>query len=170
MNPTLFIFSGLPGSGKSTIAKKIASTLRATHLRIDTIEQGLRDLCNIQVQGEGYRLSYRIAKDNLSIGNNVISDSCNPWKLTRNEWENVAKECNSNYVNIEIICSNISEHKERIINRKNEIEGLILPDWEEIVNRNYEKWDREHIVIDTASKSIEESINELEDELAKMKI
>lgn len=41
----LYIFAGLPGSGKSTLAKKLAQKLGATYLRIDTIEQGLRDTC-----------------------------------------------------------------------------------------------------------------------------
>lgn len=39
----LIIFSGLPGSGKSTIARALARRLRAVYLRIDTIEQAIRD-------------------------------------------------------------------------------------------------------------------------------
>ena len=38
----LIIFSGLPGSGKSTIARALARRLRAVYLRIDTIEQAIR--------------------------------------------------------------------------------------------------------------------------------
>ena len=52
METTLFIFSGLPASGKSTLAKHITKIYRAVYLRIDTIEQGLLDLCHIEVQGE----------------------------------------------------------------------------------------------------------------------
>jgi predicted kinase len=72
--PILYILSGLPGTGKSTLAKNIAKLLRAVYIRADTIEQGIRDLCNYNVVGEGYRLAYRIVEDNLKIGNNVISD------------------------------------------------------------------------------------------------
>jgi hypothetical protein len=57
------------------------------------------DLCNFNVQAEGYRLAHRIIADNLKIGNNVISDQCNPWKLTRNEFENIAIENNCKYMN-----------------------------------------------------------------------
>ena len=88
--PTFYIFSGLPGSGKSTLAKGLAKAIGAVYLRIDTIEQALRDLCNFKVEGEGYRLSYRIAKDNLLTGNNVVADSCNPIELTRVEFEEIA--------------------------------------------------------------------------------
>ncbi|MFP5386577.1 MAG: AAA family ATPase [Bacteriovoracia bacterium] len=41
---TLIIFSGLPGSGKSTLASLLATHLKATYLRIDTLEQGLKDV------------------------------------------------------------------------------------------------------------------------------
>lgn len=57
MRAVLFIFSGLPAVGKSTIAQYVAKKHKAVYLRIDTIEQGLRDLCNVKVQGEGYRLA-----------------------------------------------------------------------------------------------------------------
>lgn len=42
--PILYIFSGLPDSGKTTLARMIARQFQATYLRIDTIEQTLRDL------------------------------------------------------------------------------------------------------------------------------
>ncbi|MCE5382318.1 AAA family ATPase, partial [Pectobacterium punjabense] len=35
----LIIFGGLPGTGKSTIARLLATRLNAVWLRIDTIEQ-----------------------------------------------------------------------------------------------------------------------------------
>lgn len=40
-SPILYIFSGLPGSGKSSLSKLVARELHAIYLRIDTIEQGL---------------------------------------------------------------------------------------------------------------------------------
>lgn len=39
----LYIFSGLPGTGKSTLAQYLAKTLGAVYLRIDTIEQAMKD-------------------------------------------------------------------------------------------------------------------------------
>ena len=36
---TLYIFAGLPGSGKTTLAQRLAQWLRCTYLRIDTVEQ-----------------------------------------------------------------------------------------------------------------------------------
>ncbi|EPG0532512.1 AAA family ATPase, partial [Vibrio harveyi] len=130
--PTLYIFSGLPASGKSTLAKLLAARVGAMYVRVDTIEQGLRDLCHFKVEGEGYRLSYRIIRDNLELGLSCIADSCNPIKLTRYEWQQVATSMSAHFVNIEISCSDENEHKQRVDSRKNEVENLQLPNWRQV--------------------------------------
>src|SRR5262245_27135972 len=94
----LFIFSGLPGSGKTTLAKVVARRIGGAYIRIDTIEQSLRDLCAVNVEAEGYRLAYRVASDNLRSGLSVVADSCNPIELTRREWERVALDAGVPYV------------------------------------------------------------------------
>ena len=33
--------------------------------------------------------------------------------------------------------------------------GLILPSWREVIDRDYRAWDREHVTIDTAGRSVE---------------
>jgi predicted kinase len=159
---TLYIFSGLPASGKSTLARELAHKTNPTFIRIDTIEQGLRDVCKMDnIEGEGYRLSYLIAKDNLNSGNNVIADSVNPWELTRKEWNDVATSVGSEFVNIEVICSDKQEHKNRVETRNVGIENLKMPTWEEVLNRDYHQWTMPRIVIDTAGKTIEASVIEL---------
>ncbi len=160
--PTLYIFSGLPGSGKTTLAKRLSRHVKAAYLRIDTIEQGLRDLCSCSVTGEGYRLAYRIAHDNLVNGISTIADSCNPIRLTRGEWNQVAAGANARPCNIEITCSDPKQHQERIAARNADIENLRLPSWEEVRRRRYDTWSGNEIVtIDTAFHSIEESFEML---------
>jgi len=157
----LYIFSGLPGTGKTTLASALANYIGAVFLRIDTIEQGIRDLCDFKVEGEGYRLSYRIAADNLELGNNVVADSCNPIELTRQEWQEVASSKRLHYTNIEVICSDKEEHKKRIEERECDIPGMGLPSWKEVEEREYDPWLGDRIVIDTAKKSVNESFSEL---------
>lgn len=159
--PTLYIFSGLPASGKSTLGQALAQQLGAVYLRIDTVEQALRDLCDFKVEGEGYRLSYRLAADNLNLGNCVIADSCNPITLTRDEWRDVAKSSNARYVDIEIYCSDSEEHKNRAEQRNTTVTNLTLPTWKQIQNREYHPWNDDIVRIDTAGKTPEESLREL---------
>ena len=50
----LVVFAGLPGSGKSTIARELARQLGAAWLRIDTIETAIADEAT-PITDEGYR-------------------------------------------------------------------------------------------------------------------
>lgn len=162
MKPILFILSGLPGSGKSTLAQFWVKKYKIPYIRIDTIEQGLRDLCHIEVITEGYELSYRIAAEHLRLGLHLVVDSCNPINLTRRAWETIAKNNHGDFINIEVICSDKNEHRKRIETRRMEIENLKSPTWADIENRVFHPWESGRIVIDTAHKSIAESQKELD--------
>lgn len=161
VQPTLYIFSGLPGSGKTTLSQLLAKKVGAAHVRVDTIEQALRDLCSIHVQGEGYRLAYRVASDILHAGVSVVADSCNPIELTRREWEQVALVAGARYVNIEVICSNTTEHRNRVETRPSTIPGLKMPTWSDVESREYHEWTVERFVIDTADKTESQCLNAL---------
>jgi predicted kinase len=167
LKPILYIFAGLPGSGKTTLAQLLAQRVKATYVRIDSIEQALRDLCALDVQGEGYRLAYRVAADNLRLGMSVVPDSCNPIELTRREWVQVAVDTQARYVNIEVICADAREHQRRVETRVSGVSGLKLPTWQDVQDREYHAWSVDRIVVDTAGKHETDCLDELLCKLSK---
>jgi predicted kinase len=165
----LIILGGLPGTGKTTIGRELAHELGAVYLRIDSIEQAIRDsgVLSGPLDDAGYRAGYAIAEDNLRVGRTVIADSVNPLPVTRDAWVEVANRAEVRAVEIEVKCSDASEHRHRVENRMTDIFGLRPPTWQEVVSRDYRPWDREHIVIDTASRSVEQSVKMLRELLPR---
>jgi predicted kinase len=160
----LIVFGGLPGTGKTTIARELAWRLGAVYLRIDSIEQAIRNSPGVTqpVNEEGYRVAYAVAEDNLKLGRTVISDSVNPVRESRDAWLEVGRRSNSRVVEVELICSDTACHRARVETREADIRGLRLPGWEKVAAREYEPWDRDHVVVDTAGKSVLDSVHEVE--------
>lgn len=157
---TLIVFSGLPASGKSSIARALAEEICAIWLRIDSIEQAIRGSGVVpgSLEDAGYRAAYAVAEDNLRLGHDVIGDSVNPWMLTRNEWRAVGTRADARVVEVETVCSDRAEHRRRVESRASEVPGLILPDWQAVIGRDYHPWDRDHVTIDTAKLSLSAAV------------
>jgi len=152
----LIIFGGLPGSGKTTLVRELAHQIKAIHFRIDSIEL-IRDCVpvNPPLNEAGYRIAYAIARDNLAIGLTVIADSVNPLSITRDAWREVGQRAKTSTIEIEVRCSDASEHRCRVESRTVDIFGLKLPTWDDVIYGEYHPWTREHIVFDTAGQSVE---------------
>ena len=161
----LFIFGGLPATGKTELSLHLARMLGAVHLRIDTIEQALRNGGVTTIGPRGYEIAYGVAVDNLSLELSVVADSVNPIALTRNAWRQVAIDAGTPFREVEVICSNEAEHRKRVESRRPDIPRFTLPTWQEVVHREYAPWTEPHIVIDTAGQSLEESRRTLEQSL-----
>jgi predicted kinase len=169
--PALIALSGLPGVGKTTIARELAVALGAVHVRIDSIEQALRN-AGMTVYDEGYRVAYAVAEDNLRLGRIVISDCVNPWPLTRREWQAAAARAGGadrtaiRVLSVELVCSDIDEHKRRVESRAPDIPGHRVPTWTEVMAHDYRPWDGDRLVVDTARFDVADSVRKIVSALA----
>ncbi|KEC73299.1 UNVERIFIED_ORG: putative kinase [Rhizobium esperanzae] len=159
----LVIFGGLPGSGKTTVSRALARRLGAVYVRVDTIEHAIRtsvDPSN-DIGPAGYVVAYGIAEDNLALGRLVIADSVNPLTITREAWLAVAARSGVIAAEVEVICSDKTEHRRRVETRKTDVEGLVKPTWQEVVERNYDDWGQRPIVVETAARDVPEIVEAL---------
>jgi predicted kinase len=169
VSPLLIIFGGLPGTGKTSIARELARQMRAVFLRIDSIEQAIRGSGRAiePLNDAGYRVAYVVAEDNSRAGHIVITDCVNPWAITRNAYLDIAKRAQVPALEVEIVCSDVLEHRCRVENRVSDIAGFELPSWDDVVSRDYHPWENDHIVIDTAGQRVEQSLTALRETISK---
>ena len=155
----LIVFSGLPGVGKTVIAKELARRIGANYLRIDSIEQALRDSEVQSLDDAGYRVGHAVAEDNLRLGCTVVADCVNPLTLTRDAWADVAKRAGVAVIEVEIICSDVREHRRRVETRVSDVPGVRPLTWDEVLSREYHSWERDRIVIDTAGCGPDQAVS-----------
>ena len=155
----LIVVGGLPAVGKTAVCRKILC-LRAesragppTWLRIDSIEQALRDSDEMlpgMPAGAGYYAAAAVARDVLASGGDVLVECVNPLPITRRLWEETASAVGARFLAVELTCSDEAEHRRRAQQRVSDIKGLELPGWQEITHRDYAPWPEADLRLDTA--------------------
>lgn len=162
--PVLVVLAGLPGVGKSTIARALLAHWPAVYLRIDTIEQALRD-SGVLVAGDvgaaGYRVGYALARTQLAQGLPVVADCVNPLPVTRDAWRAVARDTCVPVLEVEVVCPDAAEHRRRVETRAIDVPGLVAPTWQALLQRDYAPWEGAHLVVDTARSSATEAAQQI---------
>ncbi|MFV9652539.1 MULTISPECIES: AAA family ATPase [Pseudomonas] len=156
----LIVFSGLPGTGKTTIARELARQTGAVYLRIDVIEQAIRDAGVLagDVGASGYDVANALALSNLQLGHRVVADCVNPVEESRAAWTATAATADVALVNIQVVCTDAQEHRRRVETRTGDIPGLTPPTWQSVSTHEYERWGQPVLTLDTASVTATEAV------------
>lgn len=156
--PTLIALAGLPGVGKTSIARALALRTGAVFLRIDAIEAAmLRSRPGAEIGGESYAIACALAVTNLAAGSDVICDCVNPWALTRALFRAAADEAGARFLGVEVLCADRALHRQRLEARHDDLPGFVAADWAAVEARDYHPWPEADLRLDTAAHSAEEA-------------
>jgi predicted kinase len=145
----LVVFCGLPGVGKTALARAVADRLAATFLRVDTIEAAIvSTLTPFEDNAVGYVVAGWVAADQLRGGRSVVADAVNNVEPARQGWITVARDCAVPLRFVEVICSNPVEHRRRVEMRTAEMPGHGVPTWEQVRHREWEPFTQPRMLVD----------------------
>jgi len=153
MSGVLVVMSGLPGSGKSAIADSLGREIGAPVLSVDPIEAAIWR-CGIPPSFEtgvaAYEVAAVLAEHQLSLGLPVVADSVSALEVAREMWRQAASRAGSEVSVIEVICSDVEVHRERLSSRRRPIDGFPEPSWEDVqrICAEWEPWTEDRLVLD----------------------
>lgn len=153
----LIVFSGLPATGKSSVAEAVARELDIPLFAKDWLAATLKRLGmgygeagSSQLGQAGYELLTTLAQRQLSLGQSAVLDSVLSWENTRRRWRNIAADYRAQWYVIECICSDETLHRTLLASRRYNIPGWQELAWTEVVRVKayYKPWDEDHLILD----------------------
>jgi predicted kinase len=144
MKTTLILFSGLPGSGKTTLARMVARHLRIPLLGKDRFQSALRTHgLAARATPDGYHLMLDLADEQLSLEVSIILDAVFPKDGFRLAARDIARRNGANFRAIYCYCSDETIWQERMKERQEFVPNWTPVDWDEVqrLRAFYQPWD-----------------------------
>ena len=154
-SPVLVAMAGLPGTGKSTLARAIGRESGAVVLAVDAIEAAMWRAgiggpdAQVSTGLAAYAVAQTLAGDLLTAGHSVVADAVNAVEPARAAWRNLAAEHGVPIRWLEVTCSDPEIHRERLASRGARYEGFREPTWPQVQAREVEPWTDGRLLLDS---------------------
>jgi predicted kinase len=124
--PTLILFAGMPGSGKTTLCRLLAQELRIPVFSKDRVQLVLRQRDLVKENtGDGYYVILSQAEEHLGLGMSAILDATFPLDHLRLVASDIARRWGARFKAVYCSCSDDRVWRERMEQRSRAAD----PDW-----------------------------------------
>lgn len=155
----LLVVCGLPGTGKSTLAKKVADKINGTILRTDVIRRELEKLDYAEEEKQKvYDEMFGRAKKLLKEGRSVVLDATFDKRKNRQTASNFAQDLRADFKLIEVVCPE-KIIKERLMKRKGDASEAKFKHYLEH-KKSFQPVKEKHLIIDT-SQDIDKQLSRI---------
>jgi len=152
MDPTLILFAGMPGSGKTTLARLVAQDLKLPIFSKDRMQRILRDHHLAKENtGDGYYLILDLADEQLSLGMGVILDATFPLDHFRMVASEIAYRYEAKFCAIYCHCSDDDVWQRRMQQRVQYVPGWKPVGWNDVLRMReyYQPWNDNALIVDS---------------------
>lgn len=152
--PVLVAMSGLPGAGKSTLAREVGRAIGAVVLAVDAVEAamwraGVGPDERVPTGIAAYAVVQTLAGELLDAGHTVIADAVNAVEPARSAWRDLAAAHGVPLRWLEVTCTDPDLHRRRLASRGTRYEGFREPSWAEVRERQIEPWSEDRLLLDS---------------------
>jgi len=155
---TLVIFSGLPGTGKSTLANRLARGLRWPILRIDDVVNHIPENAGVEFWDSQVEILLALVEAQLEIGLSVVVDSVF-MNTDRNHAQALAQKYQAHFRPIYSYLSDEKIWEQRLTARYVEMNNSAVATWERVQRQrgHFRHWEADTALFVDALNSAEKN-------------